>query len=226
MITPVRQLDVRTKLLLVVLANVLVINGMKDASLLLKETLFISLFIILMLIRKRFKAAIIYSLLFLLLVTVSYLGQQPSSGPMLTRLAAFFWGGVRFYPGVMAGAYLIHSSSASMLFQACDQLRLPRQLSIPFVVTLRFIPHFAQEFKTVMKMFRLRRSTFSWPQRLRLDNYVLPLLNTAIKSAEDLSKAAYARGLSVTNQRTYYQKNKPTFLDGLLLLVALGIIIY
>lgn len=222
---PVRQLDVRTKLLLVAIGNLIVILGMKEPTLLVKEGLFISLFIGLLIGRQRYRSALIYSGLFLALVGISWLGQQSFSGFFLTRIAAFCWGGVKFYPGAMAGAYLIHSSSATMLFQACDQLRLPRQMSIPFVVMLRFIPHFAQEFKSVMKMLRLRRSTFSLARRFRPDSYLLPLLNTAIKSAEDLSKAAYARGLSITGERTYYQKNKPTLLDGLILLVALAIIV-
>lgn len=221
-----RQLDVRTKLLLVILGNILVLLGMREPNLLLKESLFIGLFISLLVIRKRYRSAVIYSSLFAVLVLLTFLGKEEDFGGFfLPRIGAFCWGAVKFYPGAMAGAYLIHSSSASMLFQGFDQLHLPRQMSIPFVVMLRFIPHFAEEFKTVVKMLRLRRSTLSFGRRFRPDFYLLPLLNTAIKSAEDLSKAANARGLTITGKRTYYQKNHPTYRDALVLMIAIGIIL-
>lgn len=218
-------LDVRTKFILIILANIMVVLALKEPTLLLKESLYVGLIISLLVWRKRYRSAVIYSSLFIVLVILSALGQQANDGFFLPRLAAFCWAAVKFYPGAMTGAYLIHSSSASMLFQGFDQIYLPRQMSIPFVVMLRFIPHFAEEFKTVVKMLRLRRSTLSFGHRFRPDFYLLPLLNTAIKSAEDLSKAAYARGLTITGKRTYYKKNHPTYRDALVLAIAVGIIL-
>lgn len=225
MIKATCQLDVRTKFLLIILANVMVVLALNEPTLLLKESLFVGLFICLLLLRKRYQSAVIYSALFIALVLLTMIGQQVDGGFFLPRLGAFCWGAVKFYPGAMAGAYLIHSSSASRLFQGFDQVHLPRQLTIPFVVMLRFIPHFAEEFKTVVKMLRLRRSTLSFSRRFRPDFYLLPLLNTAIKSAEDLSKAAYARGLTIKGKRSYYQKNHPTYRDALVLCIAIGIIL-
>ncbi|QIL45672.1 hypothetical protein G7081_00500 [Vagococcus coleopterorum] len=220
------KLDVRCKLGLVLLASLLLFFGQHLAHRQVKELVFVVGLLGLLAANRRYHSVKIYGTLYVVLALISFLPTLLSGHLLVERFAAFAYGGMRMYPGLLAGGVLVHSSTTSELFQAFDQLHISRRVAIPFVTMLRFIPHFAEEYKKVIKMFRLRWRSLPVAKRFNPGLYALPILNTALKSADDLAKSAYTRGLKIEGERHYYQPNQWRMIDTVVMVVACLVLVF
>ncbi len=102
----------------------------------------------------------------------------------------------RLAPGLFLGYIAVISIRVGELMAALERLRLPRQIVIPAVVVLRFIPTVREESKAVASAMGARGLTLrrvgplSW-----LEYRLIPLLISTVKSGEELTQAALTRGL-------------------------------
>ena len=127
-------------------------------------------------------------------------------------------------PILMMGYYTITTTKVSEFISSMERSNIPRNIIIPVSVVFRYIPSVLEEIKSItdaMKMrgFGLNIKSFKNPLKL-IEFYMIPILISAVKTADELSAASLTRGLSNPEPRTHLLEVKLTKLDYSLLAVT------
>ncbi|MDR1710739.1 MAG: energy-coupling factor transporter transmembrane protein EcfT [Propionibacteriaceae bacterium] len=130
---------------------------------------------------------------------------------------------------VVPGFFLIFLAAGlirvSELMAALEAWHVPRQLTIPLAVILRFLPTVHVSSVEVARAMDARGLTLrrvgitSW-----LEYRLVPLIISTVRSGEELSQAALTRGLGRPGRHTRIAKIGFGWLDALLLLASAGAI--
>ena len=139
----------------------------------------------------------------------------------------------RMLPILMMGYYTISTTKVSEFIASMEKSNIPRDIVIPVSVVFRYIPSVFEEIKSItnaMKMrgFGLNIKSLKNPLKL-IEFYMIPILISAVKTADELSAASLTRGLSNPEPRTHLLEVKLTNLDYALLAITLfgfGIYVY
>ncbi|MDO5823416.1 energy-coupling factor transporter transmembrane component T [Methanobrevibacter sp.] len=223
------NLDPRTKILILVILSFMVFN---DVSLYVSGILVLIPFICLFFTNHK-KASLIYIAAYILAKYVQIYILPVATGFLAILLITFSYTVSRMLPIIMMGYYTITTTKVSEFISSMEKSSIPRDIIIPVSVVFRYVPSVFEEIKSItnaMKMRGFGLSVKSLKNPLKLiEFYMVPILISAIKTADELSAASLTRGLSNPEHRTHLFEVKLTKLDYALLtitFIGFGIYVY
>ena len=106
---------------------------------------------------------------------------------------------LRFLVIYGVGQHLFRTATPGTMTAALRAARVPRALTVPIAVMLRFVPVVAAEASAVLDSMRLRGLT-GWRSVLRhpvlsIGWFTVPVIASTLRVGDDLSAAALLRGL-------------------------------
>ena len=145
---------------------------------------------------------IVQMLIIIALYAIRY-GVQDGLGPSLRvsiQIALFFIPGVVF----------LRTTQASQMMSGLRKI-LPYRLSFLVFTSFRFVPLFAREIREIVMAQKLRGARLSFRDLLNPGNWkdtfhclMIPLLVRALKTADEATLSAKARGFGIRPERTYF----------------------
>jgi energy-coupling factor transport system permease protein len=198
----VLRLDARTKLLVLVLINMMIVLSPD----LVTEWLCMGFIAVLLLLmgcwRQCLRGLVIYAVMMGLFYLCA-LFPNPLTAIILMLLVCFR----KLMPIVFFASGFIASTKVSDLICAMQRLHIPKVIIIPFAVTLRFFPTLREEFAYIRDAMRLRgiglspRNIITRPLTV-LECILVPLMLRCASIAEELSAAATTRGIDSDRPRS------------------------
>lgn len=195
--------DPRTKMLLLMTMAIFVLGGAGDKLFGAYLPLFCLLPFVLFILAGKWKRAagyiILYSVFYLLTVFVL----PHMTGFIGFILLAFCGIMTRFLPGIMAGTYLMQTTTVSEFSSAMSRMHVTDKLTIPLSVMFRFFPTIADEFRAINDAMSMRDIRFGGKNVDKMIEYrLIPLMVCSAKIGEELNAAAITRGLGGDVKRT------------------------
>ena len=214
------NLDPRTKIIILTILSFMVFN---DVSLYISGILVLIPFICLLFSNHK-KSALIYIVVYVLAKYIQIYILPTATGLTAIILITFSYTVSRMMPILMMGYYTITTTKVSEFIASMEKSNIPRDIIIPVSVVFRYIPSVLEEIKSItnaMKMrgFGLTVKSLKNPLKL-LEFYMIPILISAVKTADELSAASLTRGLSNPEPRTHLLEVKLTKLDYTLLAIT------
>lgn len=197
------NLDPRTKIVILAILSFMVFN---DVSLYISGILVLIPFICLFFTSHR-KAALVYIAVYVLAKYVQIAILPNATGLVAIVLITFSYTASRMLPILMMGYYTITTTKVSEFIASMEKSNVPRNIIIPVSVVFRYIPSVYEEIRSItnaMKMrgFGLNFKSLKNPLKL-IEFYMIPILISAVKTADELSAASLTRGLSNPEPRTH-----------------------
>ena len=221
------NLDPRTKIIILAILSFMVFN---DVSLYVSGILVLIPFICLFFSNHE-KSAVIYILVYVLAKYIQIYILPTATGLVAIILITFSYTASRMLPILMMGYYTITTTKVSEFISSMEKSNIPKNIIIPVSVVFRYIPSVFEEIKSItdaMKMrgFGLNIKSLKNPLKL-IEFYMIPILISAVKTADELSAASLTRGLSNPKPRTHLLDVKLTIWDySLLAITIIGFGIY
>lgn len=91
----------------------------------------------------------------------------------------------------MAAAFLVAECSVHRVSAALTKLRMPRQILIPFSVTMRYFPALKDDITHIRDAMSMRQM----PIAARMEAVMVPVIVAATNTADELSRASALRGI-------------------------------
>lgn len=175
------------------------------------EVVTVFLLTLLFILAKKGKTGVMYLLIFLAMILVDeYVIDQVSDG--FSMVLIFFAVSLRLMlPCIMAGTYLMQTTTVGELTLGLRKLRTPESVLIPVVVTVRFLPAIKQDYHHIRDAMKFRGIFLSKgdmvKQPVRFFEYILiPMMMSAGNTAQDLTIASLAKGISRKNKQTSIER--------------------
>lgn len=129
------------------------------------------------------------------------------TGTWRTMLVAFLGLIHKVYACGMLAGVIISTTKVGEFLSAMARLRVPKKLTIPIAVMLRYLPTIREDWHYIKDAMRLRDVSPSFIGFLRspamtVNCIYVPLLTAASKAADELSIASVTRGIENPNPRT------------------------
>lgn len=198
------NLDPRTKLLLLLIFNIVIFHKYDSYIL---PFIVICLISSLFLFNKKIKLAV-FSILIYLIFTLLVLYVIPYIGGIFVYLFGIVL--ITFHkliPVFLMGMYFILTTSVSEFVAAMEKLHMPKEVIIPLSVIFRFFPTIFEESGAIvdaMKMSGLGltlQNIFTRPLQM-LEYLFIPLVMSIVKIGDELSAAVLTRSMDNPVQRT------------------------
>ncbi|MEL7436775.1 MAG: energy-coupling factor transporter transmembrane component T, partial [Chloroflexota bacterium] len=213
-------LDPRTKLLLLLMVNILMYSF--GASLYIY--LSVALAAVLMLLAGNYRYLLYIGGFYAILFTIDYaMGFAPENLLLLwnTLSIPFFI----FLPFIMYAMLFFTTTTINDAAAAFQKMRMPSFVLIPLLVMFRFIPTIYQEFRAITNAMKLR-GVAGGGNPVRAVEYVyVPLLFSLVKIGEELTLASLTRGLGLHKDRTYVNEPVMRWYDYAALVVMLLLVL-
>lgn len=196
MATAARDLDPRTKLALLLLANLMLFFHAAAAT----QAVMVVLFLIPPLAAGRWCMAVRFAILYVAAFALGAVDPEALGMPWLHVVAALAVGTAMMLPCLITGAYAFTTTSASAFVCAMRRMRVPEAVVVPCVVIIRFFPTIGEDYRAIRDAMALRGLVSGRLAMLRhpartLEYVLVPLLMNATIVAQDLSVAALTKGL-------------------------------
>lgn len=121
-----------------------------------------------------------------------------SSGTFIALFSIFVNMTRRMLPCLLTGALLINKCSLQEFIVAMRKLHLPQNLITSMSVTLRYFPTISEEICHITDAMKLQKI----PAGRKIECYLMPIMLSATRTAEELSAAAVARGIDNPKKKT------------------------
>ena len=196
-------LDPRTKMLMLFNMALFVLGSAGGERVQALTPFFCTVPAILMISAKKWRTAIIYTVVYL----VSYLAFA-FFGPLTSGIVHYLLLGcsgvlARFLPSIMMGTYLITTTMVSEFTAAMLRMHLSEKIIIPLSVMFRFFPTVMDEAASISAAMRMRDIRLGGRNAAKMLEYrMIPLMTCCVKIGEELSAAALTRGLGGEVRRT------------------------
>ena len=211
------NLDPRTKILLILLGNLLMFSY-GDAIYLHIGTAFA---ILLMCICGKVKSAVNFIVFCLTIYGLTYLlSFAPKEIASLWSIAILSI--IIFMPLYALAFLLFTTTSISEIITALQKMKIPAVIITPLIIMFRFFPTIKQELyaiRNAMKLKGIRKN----PMKL-LEYVYVPLLFNCVKIGEDLNISGVTRGLGLYKSSTQTASIKFTILDFIAIAVMIMLI--
>lgn len=210
-------IDPRTKIILTVTISTITIAGGTGGIMNLIRPCLVALPIILLMASRKWKAAVRFSIPYVILYVL-----ELTILPMLTGGWNFVLNAAcgiytHMLPGFIMGYYLFSTTKVSEFVAAMERLHITQKIVIPMSVVFRFFPTVKEEYAAINDAMRMRGiSTLKSPMKM-LEYRVVPLMISIAKIGEELSAAALTRGLGAPQKRTNICKIGIGFIDTIFL---------
>lgn len=197
------RLDPRTKLLLVLIINIVCITGDLSIKMLIVKLILSSIPIALLLLSKKVKSGIIFSLLLTVCFFSGTFLTFRTTGALNIIVGIFTTVIGRMLPGIIMGYYLISTTTVSEFIAAMEKIHVPQCIIIPLAVMFRFFPTVKEESKSINEAMRMRGIQFAGGNPSNALEYrLVPLMMSTVKIGDELSAASLTRGLGSLENRT------------------------
>ncbi|MGT2716544.1 energy-coupling factor transporter transmembrane component T family protein [Streptococcus respiraculi] len=119
---------------------------------------------------------------------------------------------------LMAGHFLLMTTSAYELIHGLRKWRLPETFLLTLGVMFRFLPMIKKEVRLIQMALKTRgiflrkRDILLQPHRY-LEYVLVPLMMSLLRSAQDLTIATLTKGLAVTKRPSEFVHSRWTWLD-------------
>ena len=156
------RLDPRTKVLMLVCANVTLLCSGFDAAGFVLKFLVAGIVVALLIAAGRRAAGIGFAAVFAAAALLEQmnerglldaLGSTSAAAVTLRVLSALV---LQLMPGTMFAYYLFATTKVSEFVAAMERVRLPQRVIIPFAVVFRFFPTVLEEYRSIRDAMRLR----------------------------------------------------------------------
>lgn len=197
-------LDPRTKLVLLLLANVTLFLRVGAAV----EAAMVALLSAVMFAAGRRAAAAHWLAVYVALLVLGSVSALTADAYTWAHLAGLASSGVRMMmPSLIAGAFAFTTTSASEFVCALRRLHVPETFVIPCIVVIRFFPTIRHDYRQIRHAMALRGIAYGLGGLLRrpmrsLEYVLVPLMMNATNVAQDLSMAALTKGLGLPGEHT------------------------
>lgn len=196
-------LDPRTKILILLCANTVIISGGFSGVAGIIRALFAALPLFFLLLEQKWRASVLYGLFIGIAMGCEFFLLHHTTGALNLIMVIFSGLFSRFVPGLVLGFYVVSTTKISEFIAAMERLRLPASLIIPFAVMMRFFPTVREENAAIGDAMRLRGIHLGGQNAVAmLECRLVPLLISTVKIGEELSAAALTRGLGNPVRRT------------------------
>ena len=211
------NLDPRTKILLILLGNILMFSY-GDAIYLHIGTAFA---ISLMVICGKVKSAVKFTVFCLVIYGITYLlNFAPKQIASLWSLMILSI--VIFMPLYALAFLLFTTTSISEIITALQKMKVPAVIITPLIVMFRFFPTIKQELHAIRNAMKLKGVRKN-PMKL-MDYVYVPLLFNCVKIGEDLNISGVTRGLGLYKSSTQTASIRFTIWDFIAVAVMLVLI--
>ena len=135
----------------------------------------------------------------------------------------------RFMPTVVMGYYFLNTTQVEELIEDLERLKCSRKITIPIAIMFRFLPTIKEESSYIDDAMRMRN--ISLRNALdRLITYIeyrmVPVLNSVIKIADELTIASVTKGLNITRPKTAIIQLRLKWYDVSILVLAVVLTIF
>ncbi|MBC8615412.1 energy-coupling factor transporter transmembrane protein EcfT [Blautia faecis] len=212
-----RQLyvDARTKIFLMLVMNIVLLNTGSGAFLSCLRFVIGFLPGIMFLLIRRYKTAGLYTAIYAGSYFIMEYVLASVSGIAAILLGFLASMGTRFLPGGMLGVYFFCSTRVNEFVASMERMHIPQKVIIPISVMFRFFPTVKEEAQGIRDAMRMRKIGFSNPAQI-LEYHLVPLMISVVNIGEDLSASALTRCLGREKDRTNISRCGFGFLDTLL----------
>ena len=129
------------------------------------------------------------------------------TGTWRTMFIAFLGLVHKVYACGMLAGLVISTTRVGEFLSAMARLRVPKKLTIPIAVMLRYLPTIREDWRYIKDAMRLRDVSptlagFLKAPAMTINCIYVPLLTAASKAADELSVASVTRGIENPNPRT------------------------
>lgn len=129
------------------------------------------------------------------------------TGTWRTMFVAFLGLVHKVYACGMLAGVVISTTKVGEFLSAMARLRIPKKLTIPIAVMLRYLPTIREDWHYIKDAMRLRDVSpnligFLKAPAMTVNCIYVPLLTAASKAADELSIASVTRGIENPNPRT------------------------
>ena len=129
------------------------------------------------------------------------------SGTWRTMFVAFLGLVHKVYACGMLAGFVISTTKVGEFLSAMTRLRIPKKLTIPLAVMLRYLPTIREDWHYIKDAMRLRDVSptlagFLKAPAMTVNCIYVPLLTAASKAADELSIASVTRGIENPKPRT------------------------
>ena len=222
-------LDPRTKLVLLIALNVVIIGtGFEGLDYLLRIVCAIIPFVLFLIIRRP-RTALIYGVICLcMLFCEGYL--IPHTTGWLNLVIVITVGAFsRMLVGMAFAYYMMLTTTVSEFITAMKAVHMPDQITIPLSVMFRFFPTLAEESAAINDAMRLRgikRLGGKGGIVRSLEYQIVPLMMSTLRIGDELSAASLSKGLEAGAPRTHICNVRMECWDWLLIALGVAMMVY
>jgi energy-coupling factor transporter transmembrane protein EcfT len=196
-------LDPRLKLLMVPIAGIAVFV-VDDALTIFMMSVLVAVF---MLMSGRYRRASGFLLFFAATLLLDRIAATAGNAALTVLLLTLLYVFQRLVLLAMLGAYVAGTTTISEFICALEKLRLPRQISLPLAVSLRFMPTIWEEYGYLKDSMKIRGIEVSWVGLIRhpvkvIEYTIVPLLMRSLMIADELAASAMVRGIDSGRPKT------------------------
>ena len=143
-----------------------------------------------------------------------------------TSILAFLGLFHKVYACGMLSGIIISTTKVSEFLSAMNKMHIPKKVTIPLAVMLRYIPTIQEDWKFIKDAMRMRGISpniigFIKNPVMTIECIYVPLMMAASKASDELSIAAITRGIENPKKRTCLIKINIGFLDIIFVLAFL-----
>lgn len=153
---------------------------------------------------------------------------QMDTGVLKTMFSSFFMLVRKVFPCGLLAAVIVTTTHVNEFMSAFARMRVPRTVTIPLAVMLRYVPAIREDWSFIrdaMRMRDIRPNLFGFLRQpgLTVECLYVPLMMSASNVADELSMASTARGIENPTPRTCYTHIEFSMQD--LVLVICGVLV-
>lgn len=196
-------LDPRSKLLLLVLLNMVMLGGGIQGAEFYARIILALIPLILVVSAKLYGAGIFYTVILMCAFIGEGIIVQHTAG--YVNLIFLFISGIisRFVPGFVLGYYVVRTTTVSEFIAAMEKLHMARKLVIPLSVMFRYFPTIAEENKSIAMAMKMRGISLKGSNPISFLEYrLVPIMMSTVRIGDELSAASLTKGLDSTAKRT------------------------
>ena len=194
-------LDPRTKIILMLVANIPVFTTDRWYVLAMAAAIPLSL----MLFATMYRPALTCAGLYTMALLVEPILMNMAVGALSVIIGLMAGVILRMMPGILMGYFLLTTTMVSEFVAAMERIHMPKQIIIPFSVMFRFFPTIKEEAGAITDAMRMRGVSFGKTRGgiISLMEYrMVPLFISCVKIGDELSSSALTRGLGSPIKRT------------------------
>lgn len=214
------KLDARTKIILVIFASIT--YGLRLT--ILENAVLVLGFSLLFWFSQKKKMAVIWVLFYTGFWLLSYISFLPAWLAHVLVVLTYTW------PPLLAGHFLLMTTSSYELVHGLRKWRLPEAFLLTLGVMFRFLPAIKEDARTIRASLQVRgiflrkRDVICRPLQY-LECFLVPLMMSLLRTAQELTVASLTKGLALSGKPTECLQSSWSLLDWSLCLCCVSFLL-